>query len=151
MPHASLFLLIWTLMTLGDSPQAAGAPESAAIMKLLQEQAAAWNRHDLASFMKGYWNSPSLTFFSDATIYSGWDAALERYRRRYQSEGREMGRLAFSELRVEMLSPDSAFVRGAWQLTMPDGKIPHGIFTLVFRKFSGGWKIVHDHTSSAQG
>jgi ketosteroid isomerase-like protein len=48
-----------------------------------------------------------------------------------------------------VLSQDAAFVRGAWKVTMPDAKAPHGLFTLVFRKFPGGWKIVHDHTSAA--
>jgi ketosteroid isomerase-like protein len=33
---------------------------------------------------------------------------------------------------------------------MTDGKTPHGLFTLVLRKISGGWKIVHDHTSAAE-
>jgi beta-aspartyl-peptidase (threonine type) len=61
-----------------------------------------------------------------------------------------MGKLDFSDLGIEMLGADAAFVRGAWLLTMPDGKTPHGLFTLVFRRFPEGWKIVHDHTSAAQ-
>ena len=79
----------------------------------------------------------------------GWDAALERYRKEYQSEEHEMGRLEFADLNVEMLGSDVAFVRGAYHLTMSDGKQPHGIFTLVFRKFPEGWRIIHDHTSAA--
>ena len=31
--------------------------------KCLNQQQAAWNRHDLEAFMSGYWNSPTLTFF----------------------------------------------------------------------------------------
>jgi beta-aspartyl-peptidase (threonine type) len=61
-----------------------------------------------------------------------------------------MGHLEFSGLRIEMLGPEAAFVRGEWHLTMPDGKAPHGLFTLIFRKFPEGWKIVHDHTSVAE-
>jgi beta-aspartyl-peptidase (threonine type) len=61
-----------------------------------------------------------------------------------------MGKLEFSGLRVIVLSQDSAFVRGSWKLTMSDGKTPHGLFTLVFRKLPQGWKIVHDHTSVAE-
>jgi ketosteroid isomerase-like protein len=61
-----------------------------------------------------------------------------------------MGTLEFSGLRIEMLSSDAAFVRGAWKLTMSNGKKPHGLFTLVFRKLPEGWKIVHDHTSAAE-
>jgi beta-aspartyl-peptidase (threonine type) len=98
--------------------------------------------------MAGYWNSPDLTFFSGAKITSGWQATIERYRKTYQSEGREMGKLEFSDLNIHALSPDSAFVRGAWHLTMSDGKTPHGVFTLIFRKFPDGWKILHDHTSA---
>ena len=119
-----------------------------AVRQVLERQQEAWNHHDLESFMAGYWNSPELTFFSGAKIYSGWQSTLERYRKTYQSEGREMGKLEFSDLKIEALAPDAALVRGAWHLTMSDGKTPHGWFTLVFRKFPEGWKIVHDHTSA---
>jgi len=120
-----------------------------AVRLVLARQQEAWNRHDLESFMSGYWNSPELTFFSGTKISSGWQATIERYRKTYQSEGREMGKLEFSDLNIDALSSDSAFVRGAWHLTMSDGKTPHGLFTLIFRKFPEGWKIIHDHTSAA--
>jgi ketosteroid isomerase-like protein len=122
---------------------------SSAIERVLRTQQQAWNRHDLDAFMAGYWNSPQLTFFSGAKEADGWQAAIDRYRAAYASPGHEMGSLDFSGLRIEMLAPDAAFVRGTWLLTMSDGKTPHGLFTLIFRKFPEGWRIVHDHTSSA--
>ncbi|HTW59241.1 MAG TPA: nuclear transport factor 2 family protein [Terriglobales bacterium] len=121
-----------------------------AIEQVLRTQQDAWNRHDLDAFMAGYWNSPDLTFFSGAKENHSWQAALDRYKATYQSPGHEMGKLDFSGLRIEMLGPEAAFVRGAWHLTMSDGKTPHGLFTLVFRKFPDGWKIIHDHTSAAE-
>jgi len=121
-----------------------------AIKQVMIQQEAAWNRGDLEGFMAGYWNSPDLTFYSGANIASGWQAALDRYRKSYQGEGREMGHLDFSDLNIQSLGPDAAFVRGAWKLTMKDGKTPHGLFTLVFHKFLGGWRIIHDHTSVAE-
>jgi ketosteroid isomerase-like protein len=129
---------------------AVGQDSKSAVENVLRTQQAAWNRHDLDGFIAGYWNSPELTFFSGAKQTSGWQATLDRYRATYASPGHEMGKLDFSELRVEMLGSDAAFVRGAWQLTMSDGKTPHGRFTLIFRKFQEGWKIVHDHTSAAE-
>ena len=117
---------------------------------VLRAQQEAWNRHDLVGFMDGYWKSTELTFFSGAQRTSGWQGALDRYRKAYQSEGKEMGKLEFSELQIETLAPDAAFVRGSWHLTMTDGKTPHGLFTLIFRKSPEGWKIVHDHTSAAE-
>lgn len=125
------------------------APE-AEIELLLGMQQAFWNRHDLDGFMTGYWNSPDLTFFSGANERHGWQETMDRYKATYQSPGHEMGQLEFSNLRVEALGTDAAFVRGQWHLTMSDGKTPHGLFTLVFRKFADGWKIVHDHTSAAE-
>lgn len=155
-PLASL-LLLGSILTFPFSPvrgaqtQGASAAQSFdAIDGVLHTQQDAWNRHDLNGFMAGYWNSPQLTFFSGATERDGWQATMDRYRAAYASPGHEMGKLEFSGLRIEMLGADSAFVRGAWQLTMPDGKTPHGLFTLVFRKFPEGWKIVHDHTSAAE-
>ena len=119
----------------------------AEIRAALTDQQAAWNRGDLDSFMAGYWNSPELTFFSGAHESKGWQAALDRYKSTYQSAGREMGKLEFAGLRIEMLGADAAFVRGEFHLTMSDGKTPHGLFTLIFRKFPDGWKIVHDHSA----
>jgi len=121
-----------------------------AVEHVLRMQQEAWNRHDLEAFMAGYWNSEELTFFSGAKETHGWQATIARYRATYASPGHEMGKLEFSDLRVKMLGEDAAFVRGSWHLMMSDGKTPHGLFTLVFRKFPDGWKIVHDHTSAAE-
>jgi ketosteroid isomerase-like protein len=121
-----------------------------AVEQVLRTQQEAWNHHDLDGFMAGYWKSADLTFFSGAKQTSGWQGTLDRYRAKYSGPENEMGKLEFSDLRSEILGPNAAFVRGAWHLTMSDGKTPHGIFTLVFRRFADGWKIVHDHTSAAE-
>lgn len=120
-----------------------------AIERVLRKQQEAWNRHDLEGFMAGYWNSSQLTFFSGGKENDGWQATMERYLATYASPGHEMGQLDFSNLRIEVLGQEGAFVRGTWKLTLNNGKTPHGLFTLIFRKFPDGWKIVHDHTSTA--
>ena len=89
---------------------------------MLDSQAAAWNRGDLDGFMKGYWHSPELTFYSGGNIASGWEAALERYQRNYKGTGKEMGALEFQDLDIEILSRDAAMVTGKWQLTNPTEK-----------------------------
>ena len=118
------------------------------IKAVLDRQVEAWNRRDLEGFMAGYWRSERLTFYSGATKTSGWQATIDRYRSRYQSEGREMGRLDFYDQQLEMLGPRAALVRGRWRLKTTGGE-SGGLFTLIFRKFDDGWKIVHDHTGSA--
>jgi ketosteroid isomerase-like protein len=143
---AALFLvgLSFAAKAVGQSP---AAVQTTAIQKVMQSQVVAWNRHDLEGFMAGYWNSPTLTFFSGATETQGWKATLDRYRKKYQAADTEMGKLAMTDLQVEILGPQSGFVRGRWQLTLSNGKQPHGLFTVVFREFPDGWKIIHDHSS----
>jgi len=136
-----LFLLV--------SLKASSEDPKASVRNVLIAQQDAWNRHDLDAFMAGYWDSPDLTFFSGARQIHGWQQALDRYKSTYTGSGHEMGKLAFANLQIEPLGKEAAFVSGEYHLTMPDGKTPHGLFTLVFRKFPNGWKIVHDHTSAA--
>ena len=140
------------LLTLGSGlgQGAVDSPNSeSAIRAVLARQVNAWNHHDVEAFMAGYWHSPELTFFSGATETKGWEPTLARYRQKYQSNGADMGTLEMTDLRVVVLATNSAFVRGRWRLTMPDGKQLNGLFTLLFRKFPNGWQIVHDHTSAA--
>jgi ketosteroid isomerase-like protein len=139
------FVLALIAQSCAAQSAAASSPE-AAIRKVLNSQVDAWNRHDLEAFMAGYWNSPDLTFFSGATETHGWQPTLERYRKKYQAPGAEMGRLEFQDLQLEMLGTKAGFVRGKFRLTLSNGQQPHGLFTLVVREFPEGWRIIHDHS-----
>jgi ketosteroid isomerase-like protein len=146
----TVLMLLFGMSVCVPTQAAENSADKAAIELVLRTQVAAWNRHDLDAFMAGYWNSPELTFFSGGKESRGWQAAMDRYKAKYASPGHEMGELEFSDLRIEMLAADAAFVRGAFHLTMPDGTTPHGLFTLVFRRLPEGWKIVHDHSAAAE-
>lgn len=115
----------------------------------LDEQLAAWNSGNLEGFMDGYWNSEDLTFCSGGTVTKGWQATIDRYRKRYQADGKEMGKLQFDEIEFVVLAAEEVVLRGRWKLTLSDGN-PEGLFTLVMRKLPEGWKIVYDHTSVAE-
>jgi len=123
------------------------APEQA--KAVLTAQAAAWNKGDLDGFMAGYWDSDELTFYSAGTVTKGKKNISERYAKRYKAEGKEMGKLAFTDLDVQVLNADTALVRGRWKLELSKEK-PDGLFTLILKKTAAGWKIVHDHTSASE-
>jgi len=145
---AILVLVLVAAMSAQSQPKTDQEKSKAAIRDVLMRQVDAWNAHNLERFLDGYWHSPELTFFSGNDVTRGWKETLERYRAKYQSAGREMGKLDFYDLEVNVLAPDAAVVYGHWRLTMSDPKKNSGgLFTLVFRKFPDGWKIVHDHTS----
>ena len=115
----------------------------------LDSQVTAWNSGNLEGFMAGYWHSEELTFCSGSIVTKGWQATIDRYRKRYQADGKEMGTLQFDEVQIEVLSSETVMVRGRWKLALSDGN-PEGLFTLIMRQFADGWKIVYDHTSLAE-
>ena len=133
------------------------APNSkseAAIRAVIEAQAAAWNRGDVEGYMDGYDRSPNTEFVSGDNITRGWQQVLDRYKQRYNTRDK-MGVLTFSDLEITVLSSDAALVLGRWRLqrvvtsSQRIDNEPHGTFTLLFRKTKAGWRIVHDHTSSA--
>ena len=142
--------LMLVMMNIGSSSpgQAEREDVRGAVRTVLERQVVDWNKGDLDGFLGGYWKSSKVVFQSGGRRYDGWEAMRDRYRRRYQAEGRAMGRLEFSSLEIEPLGPESVLARGHWRLTMPDGTKPGGLFTVIFRKLPEGWKIVHDHTSA---
>ncbi len=151
--RASLYLIgmVVAAALLATPPVASGGRAQKqsgeqAVRAVLARQVEAWNQGDLESFMGGYAKSSELTFFSGQTSVSGWQTMLDRYHGRYKADGREMGKLEFNDLRVEMLGGENAFVRGRWHLKMK-AEEHGGLFTLIMRKTGGQWKIIHDHTS----
>ena len=123
------------------------ATNESAIRGVLDAQAAAWNRGDIEGYMNGYDRSPNTEFVGADSITRGWQDVLDRYKKRYDTR-EKMGVLAFSDLEITMLSKDAALVLGRWHLQRANDE-PHGTFTLLFRKRKAGWRIVHDHSSSA--
>src|SRR5690242_9627464 len=128
------------------------------IQSVIQAQQAAWNRGDLEGFMAGYWRSEKTVFVSGDEVTRGWQKVLDRYKAKY-SDHAKMGTVTFSEIEITPLSGDSAIALGRWKLNRQHDPAspgsaatssPHGQFTLIFRHFPDGWKIIHDHTSAAE-
>lgn len=136
----------------GGVHPADGAPapgDHAAILQVLRDQQAAWNRGDLEAFLRGYEPSPALVFTSRGNVRRGFAETRARYLSRYGArDGRDvMGRLEFEILGVRGLGDDGAVVLGRWRLTgTPEAG--GGVFSLAFLRTPDGWRIIHDHTSS---
>jgi ketosteroid isomerase-like protein len=138
---ASLFLFLSAVSAFAQTDKT-----TSAIRKVMDDQAAAWNRGDIDAFMSiGYWRSEKLTFVSGTKVTRGWQQTLDNYKKGYDSRAK-MGVLTFSDLEITLLGKDAAVVLGSWALKR-ENDAPGGKFTLTFRKFKEGWRIIMDHTS----
>ena len=141
------FLAVLLILLAGAAALAQTKDEKikADIRKVMDEQVAAWNQGDIEGFMKGYWKSPDLVFVSGDNVTRGWQETTDRYKKSYDTR-EKMGTLEFSDLEITVLGKDSAKVLGRWKVAH-EPKDSQGRFTLIFRKFKDGWRIIHDHTS----
>jgi len=143
-----LHLVLAAIALFAIAPPLRAASAADAIRTVLDDQQAAWNRGDIAAFMKGYDDSPQTTFIGKS-VEHGYQMILARYRRNYASRA-AMGELAFSDLDVRMLGSGHAVVTGRFHLTRSPagGGDASGVFSLIFERESSGWKIILDHTSA---
>jgi uncharacterized protein (TIGR02246 family) len=122
--------------------------DRSAVTKVLDDQAAAWNRGDLAGYMAGYANTPALVFTSSSKVRRGWQQAFDHYQARYGKDPAAMGKLTFEIHQIDPVGPDGAVVLGTWTLTGSEHP-GSGVFSVVLERRPEGWRIIHDHTSSA--
>lgn len=139
-------LLILVLTVAAAITQA--GPDETAITQTLRAAETAWNAGDIPGYMQAYWQSDQLRFASGGTVSYGWQPVLKRYLAHYPDRA-TMGHLTFSDLDIKLTGPDHAVVFGHWRLDRQDDA-PSGLFTLIWQRFPAGWRIVHDHTSSAK-
>ncbi|NQX92220.1 MAG: nuclear transport factor 2 family protein [Flavobacteriales bacterium] len=115
------------------------------IKDVMQAQQNAWNKGDLNQFMVGYWKSDSLMFIGKSGVNKGWDKILANYEKGYPDK-ETMGRLQFTNLSIEVHTPEIASVIGKWELFRSADTLS-GHYSLLWKKLNQKWVIVSDHSS----
>lgn len=118
--------------------------EEKEILKVMEDQAKAWNKGSIEGYMKGYWNSDSLRFVAGPGIQFGWKLTLDMYKRNFKSK-EDMGSLRLKAEALDFLNKNVAFMIGKWEVDAKN-KIG-GHFTQIWKKIKGKWLITVDHTS----
>lgn len=144
---ALLLVLLPLLLSAQGSTKTSESRSIASIRAVLDAQSAAWNRGDVEGYMDGYERSRNTVLVSGDSVTRGWQTVTDRYKRNYNSR-EKMGTLTFSELEIKITGNNTAVVIGRWHLKRVADE-PHGRFTLIFKRTRQGWRIIHDHTSSA--
>ena len=122
-----------------------GFSQQKEILKNLSDSQTAWNNGDLEKFMEGYWKNEKLVFIGKNGKTYGWQPTLDNYKKSYPNK-EKMGILSFSNIEVENINKEYAFVTGAWKLTRISDELK-GYYSLLFRKIKAKWLIVADHSS----
>ncbi|GLS82076.1 YybH family protein [Paraferrimonas haliotis] len=134
------------ILLLAQSAVAVTKDPEQAIREALQQQVVAWNKGDIPAYMAGYWHDPRLRFISRGEVRYGWQPTLEAYQKNYPDKA-TMGKLSFDVELIDLLHDDTAIVVGHWKLVRENDE-PKGNFTLIYRRFEQGWRIIQDHSSS---
>ncbi|MDQ8755810.1 nuclear transport factor 2 family protein [Sphingosinicella sp. LHD-64] len=122
--------------------------DEAAIRQVIADMEAAWNRGDFRGYMAGFKN-PDVVFVSRGRFQRDWQGTLDHYVRDYGGDPERRGRLHFSDIRIEMLSPDAAQLISRYRLE-GGGQPQDGINTRLMRKVDGRWVIALNHVSSRE-
>jgi len=117
------------------------------VLRMLEESAGAWNRGELAGFMDDYLESANTTYIGSTGLLNGYESIRARYAPLFEPEATRDS-LRFEDVRVRRLAAIEAIATARWILYQGDTITSSGPFTLVLRHTSGGWKIIHDHSSS---
>jgi uncharacterized protein (TIGR02246 family) len=143
-----LFALLLATTACGRSSSFDAAAEEARIRGVIADMEASWNRGDFRGYMAGFKN-PDVVFVSRGEIQRDWQGTLDHYVRDYGGAPERRGQLHFSDIRIEMLSPDAAQLISRYRLDRP--KNPQdGINTRLMRKRDGKWVIALNHVSSRE-
>ncbi|MFV0387791.1 MAG: YybH family protein [Pyrinomonadaceae bacterium] len=107
------------------------------------------NQVDVEKVMSVYNNDDKTLFFNyNGTATIGWKNMYENRKASYAD--RKNVSLEVTGLRIEILSPTSAYASCKWKQTQEyKGELEQssGRMTLVFKKFGKDWKVIHLHTS----
>jgi hypothetical protein len=139
--------LILALLVLFAVP-ATASPKSdrAAILSVIHDMEAAWNRGDFRGYMAGFKN-PDVVFISGGKFQDGWQGTLDHYVRDYGGSPERRGTLHFYNMKVDILAPDAAMLVGQYRLVR-GVRVTEGVNTRLFRKFHGRWLITMNHVSA---
>lgn len=116
----------------------------AEICAMMDRSAVAWNRGDLEQFMEDYVDSA--TYVGSRGLLHGRTAIGAHYAPRF-APGATRDSLSFRGVEVRLVADALAQVVATYVLTRGDSVTATGPTSLLMRRTSGRWRILHDHSS----
>jgi len=143
--HRLLTCILGAGLAIGGWAAESGTADEAALRRLLQESADAFNAGDLPGHLASY--DDDVTFMTRNGPRPGVAPIEKVFRERYFKDGKPKQQLRFEQEAMRFLSDDVALVTGRYILSGGDEPEQSGWFTTIWQRTSQGWKVVHDHSS----
>jgi len=149
--------MLMAMLALAVSMPAAAQDMGAArteVQAAMLDSAAGWDAGNLDRFLAVYSDDPATTFTTDTGVARGKAGIRARYMVGYQAQfgmsaaARPM-KLTFTFEDFRMIGADHALLIARWKLVTygDETSAKTGMTSLLFRRETGGWKIVADHSS----
>ncbi|HEY5220383.1 MAG TPA: SgcJ/EcaC family oxidoreductase [Gemmatimonadaceae bacterium] len=116
------------------------------VLAVLAHGAKAWNAGDLDGFVSDYLPDTETTFITKTGVLHGIAAIRGVYAARF-ALGAKRDSLHFEGVEIDVLGPDVVNTIAWYVLLHGDSVASRGPTSLVMRRVSGRWRIVHDHSS----
>lgn len=139
---AILIMLIFSTIT---SVATAANDNTTLIKASLQQFVTDWNNGNMNAAMNIYKEGEDTLLISDKMI-KGSKNINQFWHDSYPTQA-SMGKMAFSDIEIKLLSAHYALAIGNWALQVPSEKNTGGIFSVLFEKTNHGWKSTVDHTT----
>lgn len=138
----------FALRNLTSKPAPAESPAQIRhdVLALLDRGAEAWDAGDLDGFLATYLPDSETTFITKTRVLHGIAAIRGVYASRF-APGAQRDSLHFQSVEIDILAPDLVNTIAWYVLTRGDSITARGPTSLVMRRVSGRWFIVHDHSS----
>ncbi len=145
----SFIILSFSLTAFGQKKSATKADPTKEVQAAFDQLVDGIKEVDADKVMSIYANDPRTLFFNyNGTATIGWQNMADNRKASYKD--RSNVTLDITGLRIEVLSPTSAYVSCKWKQSQEfNGELENstGRMTLVFKKIGKDWKVVHLHTS----
>jgi uncharacterized protein (TIGR02246 family) len=116
------------------------------VLAVFEHGARAWDAGNLDDFISDYLPDSETTFITKTRVLHGVSAIRAVYAPRF-APGAQRDSLRFQGVEIDILTPDVVNAIAWYVLMRGDSITARGPTSLVMRRVSGRWLIVHDHSS----
>jgi ketosteroid isomerase-like protein len=114
------------------------------IREVMRLELETWNSGDIDGYVELYAPVDSVRMLYTGGAVYGKANILAFYKKYWPKE--KMGQLSFTDVKLELLSPEYYYTSGHFHVKQKEGKEIKGRFSGLMKKINGKWYLYTDHS-----